>query len=421
MNSFRSILLIVSLTTAMCITESKQANAQVSVSFQVFYDQLSPYGSWVSYPEYGYVWVPRGHHHFQPYFSGGHWVFTDGGWFWMSDYEWGWAPFHYGSWVYDSYYGWAWVPGYNWAPAWVTWGSYNDYYGWAPMGPSWTVSYRPPINEWYFVHPQYLASPDWHNHYYGPRANRISLGGNVAIVDAQKINIVRGDNGPGGTTFYGPRKADVERIGKTQLRPVAIKNTDKPGRESIRDNSIQIYRPQVSKENHSAKPSRIATREEVKKDQERNVRNEPAKVNDRNKPAQRPDAGSPSNTPQRQTVPARKPEIRNETPQKRDVQTKPEMRNETPQKRDMQTKPEMRNETPQKRDMQTKPEMRNEMPAKRDIQPRNDNRQPADVRPAPAQPRANPTPPRSITPAQPHSIPQRPQPAPSKIPEHGRR
>jgi len=34
----------------------RQADAQVS--FQVFYDELSPYGTWVDDPEYGYIWIP---------------------------------------------------------------------------------------------------------------------------------------------------------------------------------------------------------------------------------------------------------------------------------------------------------------------------------------------------------------------------
>ena len=28
-------------------------------TYQVFYDELGPYGSWVEYPSYGYVWIPR--------------------------------------------------------------------------------------------------------------------------------------------------------------------------------------------------------------------------------------------------------------------------------------------------------------------------------------------------------------------------
>ena len=119
---------IILLAAIICFTGmlppmAQRANAQGSVSFQVFYDQLSPYGSWVSYPDYGYVWVPGADAGFRPYGTRGHWVYKEDGWTWVSDYSWGWATFHYGNWFYDDSYGWMWTPGYEWAPAWVTWGA----------------------------------------------------------------------------------------------------------------------------------------------------------------------------------------------------------------------------------------------------------------------------------------------------------
>src|SRR5580693_9341748 len=74
------------------------------VSYQSFYDELSPYGNWIDYPGYGYVWMPNVGPEFKPYSSNGHWVFTDAGWTWASDYDWGWATFHYGRWFYDNAY-----------------------------------------------------------------------------------------------------------------------------------------------------------------------------------------------------------------------------------------------------------------------------------------------------------------------------
>ena len=35
---------------------------------------------------------------FVPYTTAGHWVYDDD-YVWVSDYDWGWAPFHYGRWV----------------------------------------------------------------------------------------------------------------------------------------------------------------------------------------------------------------------------------------------------------------------------------------------------------------------------------
>ena len=109
---------------------------------QVFYDELSPYGQWIDYPDYGYVWQPNVDQDFRPYDTNGYWVYTDYGWTWASNFSWGWAPFHYGNWFYDDGYGWLWKPGQQWAPAWVTWGQSGDYYGWAPAPPRADLKWR---------------------------------------------------------------------------------------------------------------------------------------------------------------------------------------------------------------------------------------------------------------------------------------
>ena len=67
-----------------------------------FRDALAPYGQWVQSPQYGNVWVPSQEivgSDFTPYYSGGRWNYTDYGWTWVSEYNWGWAPFHYGRWI----------------------------------------------------------------------------------------------------------------------------------------------------------------------------------------------------------------------------------------------------------------------------------------------------------------------------------
>src|SRR6186713_1484370 len=154
------------------VQNKSSAQVSLSVSFQSFYDELSPYGDWISYPEYGYVWRPDNRYSdFQPYRSDGHWVWSDYGWMWVSDYEWGWAPFHYGRWINDSYDGWLWVPDYEWAPAWVVWRGGGDYYGWAPMSPGISVNlylgnrYNIPYNNWCFAPSRYITSPHLSNYY----------------------------------------------------------------------------------------------------------------------------------------------------------------------------------------------------------------------------------------------------------------
>jgi hypothetical protein len=107
-----------------------------------FREPLSPYGAWVDDGTYGTVWVPSSTvvgSDFAPYVTGGHWAYDDE-YVWVSDYSWGWAPFHYGRWVYIGGRGWSWIPGRTYSGAWVSWrvgpAGYG-YVGWAPMPPSW--------------------------------------------------------------------------------------------------------------------------------------------------------------------------------------------------------------------------------------------------------------------------------------------
>lgn len=107
-----------------------------------FRSTLDPYGTWREDPTYGTVWAPSPSvvgSDFTPYMTAGHWVYDDD-YVWVSDYDWGWAPFHYGRWVYVAGYGWEWIPGRVYAGAWVSWRyGWDDwaYVGWAPLPPVW--------------------------------------------------------------------------------------------------------------------------------------------------------------------------------------------------------------------------------------------------------------------------------------------
>ena len=109
-----------------------------TTSYTYFYESLSPYGTWINYPGYGYCWQPTVSvtvSDWRPYGHRGRWLYTDCGWYWQSDYSWGWAPFHYGRWVHTSNCGWLWTPDTVWGPAWVTWRHGGDHCGWAPLPP----------------------------------------------------------------------------------------------------------------------------------------------------------------------------------------------------------------------------------------------------------------------------------------------
>jgi len=106
-----------------------------------FHATLEPYGTWTEDATYGTVWSPSPSvvgPDFTPYVTAGHWVYDDD-YVWVSDYDWGWAPFHYGRWVYNGI-GWVWIPGRSYAGAWVSWrygyGQWG-YLGWAPLAPTW--------------------------------------------------------------------------------------------------------------------------------------------------------------------------------------------------------------------------------------------------------------------------------------------
>jgi len=108
------------LTPADFGVGAARAAVDVSVSIDLFHQELAPYGRWGDDPRYGEVWYPSVGQGWRPYYNDGHWVYSDEyGWLWVSDVSWGWAPFHYGRWVLTDY-GWAWVPGTVWGPAWVT-------------------------------------------------------------------------------------------------------------------------------------------------------------------------------------------------------------------------------------------------------------------------------------------------------------
>jgi len=113
--------------------------ATAGVSFDFFYSNLTPHGSWYASGQYGRVWRPVDYRPgWNPYLDG-HWVYSDFGWTWVSDYDWGAIPYHYGTWVTDPAYGWVWVPGYTWAPSWVEFRTGPGYIGWAPVAPGFSV------------------------------------------------------------------------------------------------------------------------------------------------------------------------------------------------------------------------------------------------------------------------------------------
>ncbi|HMU46770.1 MAG TPA: hypothetical protein PKC72_10405 [Chitinophagaceae bacterium] len=249
---FSVLVLVLALGSSLTTITNAQYNDdhyyddRGDVTYQTFYDQLSPYGRWIDYPDYGYVWVPDAGRDFQPYSSNGHWVYTDDyEWMWVSDYDWGWAPFHYGRWDYDSYYGWIWIPGYEWSPAWVAWRDGGDYYGWAPLRPGIHISinfnigtYSPPYNFWCFAPRRYITYSNVYN-YCVPRTR------NITIIN--QTTIINNYNYRGSIWRTGPRRVDVE-IYAGRINSVRFRASSSPGRSVFRNNEVNFYRPNVRRD-----------------------------------------------------------------------------------------------------------------------------------------------------------------------------
>ena len=258
--------IVMLLTSAF---QTLQAQPGGHVSFQLFYDELAPYGEWVDDPDHGYIWLPDAGPDFRPYATNGHWVMTSYGNTWVSNYSWGWAPFHYGRWIHTDYYGWAWIPGYEWGPAWVSWRNGGGYYGWAPLGPRMGVHVNLHVHipsfHWVFVPQRYVCSPYVYR-YYTPHRNIVNIYNRTTIINNTYVynNL---------TYISGPRRSDLERATRSRITVRDVHNSSRPGRASVSARSVNIYRPEVSTARGNARPARVADRSSVTVDRNSNLRN----------------------------------------------------------------------------------------------------------------------------------------------------
>ncbi|MET4138494.1 DUF6600 domain-containing protein [Pedobacter sp. UYP1] len=241
MIKFPAALLGLMLLFGFTAQKSMAQGGYDDISLQSFYDELSPYGTWIQDPQYGNVWRPDvDQDDFRPYYSDGRWAMTEYGNTWVSDYDWGWAPFHYGRWVNNRFNQWVWIPDTVWGPAWVSWRSGAGYYGWAPLGPGISINiniggggYNTPNNWWNFI-PQ---SSIYSNNY--PRYSSR----NITIIN--RTTIINNTYGRGGrdTYYTGPRAEDIRRVTNRDVRVYNISRSERPGRTSISNNNINIYNP----------------------------------------------------------------------------------------------------------------------------------------------------------------------------------
>lgn len=406
--NFKILTLFFVLTTS-CASLSRQSSyMDTDVSFQVFYDQLSPYGQWVNYTGYGYVWIPDVSMvaDFTPYSTNGYWANTTYGWTWISNYNWGWAPFHYGRWNFDNSFGWYWIPDYEWGPAWVHWIHADGYYGWTPMAPGISVNfvfnrrYDRYNDHWSFVRDRDLGRSDL-NRYYINRSEHERI-----IRNSTEINRTYIDNKRRSTYVSGPDREAVQRASGRTIEPYTIKENNRPGQE-IRNRQIQIYRPQInrSKNTRETAPARIIDRNDVRRRTGKDDSNQNQILNPVIKPDAPPtnrdvpnrvtppteqrDVNQPVRIPRTTTPDKSRPERRTDvtTPQRQNVQpdqpvqrrdiTQPE-RTQPVQRRDItlpeSTKPTERTIPPVNRENRTQPQRNKDVSPRQDTKPVRESR-----------------------------------------------
>ena len=334
--TFTGLVILLVMTMSSVILPKQTSAQQSDVDFQVFYDELSPYGEWVDYQNYGYAWIPDAGSDFVPYSTDGHWVLSDYGWTWVSDYEWGWAPFHYGRWDYDNYYGWLWIPDNQWGPAWVNWRQADGYYGWSPMEPGISLSigfgraYSSTNDHWMFVRDRDFERPEI-NRYFVNRTDHDRIVRNSSVIRTTYV-----DNSRHATYVTGPARADVQRYTGRQINRVSIRENSKPG-QRMNNGQLEMYRPLVNKNNNrerKAAPERITNLKDVKRPSERSGTN------------QQRNATPANNARQQQQQPQRQQEQQKQQQQRTPVPANNNGRQQQQQQQQRQQEQQQRSATP---------------------------------------------------------------------------
>lgn len=278
-----------------------------------FRSTLDPYGSWVNDPTYGTVWVPSRDvvgDNFVPYATNGHWDYLNNNYTWVSDFDWGWAPFHYGRWVWVPGHGWSWIAGRQYASAWVDWRTgYGDwdYVGWAPLAPSWfwfggfAVGFNFFPNEFFvFVPRNVIFSRALHAHVL-PRER-------AEVVARHTRPFVREQP----HTAVGPRQfSQAPRMGPPPSAAARQALRGRPATNAQNQQALRFSRPSTAREMGARAPSThvVQPRAQVSQTprqarpvppQERPMRNQPPM---RPTPQQRPMAPQERPMPQQRPAP----------------------------------------------------------------------------------------------------------------------
>ena len=273
-----------------------------AVTTQVFYDSLSPYGTWIYLDDHGWTWQPTVatvNVNWRPYYDRGHWIYTDAGWYWQSGYSWGWAPFHYGRWTLSAGCGWVWVPGTVWGPSWVSWRYTDAYCGWAPLPPY--AGYSVGLGFTYqgsrvgvgfgfglgYSHFSFVSRRRFgrRGHYHD--RDRIAETQQVYNDSTVVNNYIVGDNNT--IINEGISRDRLTRGNRDEIKKVALNDVGNAGqavdggRSSNESEAIGVYRPRVQEgkrgpsERQLARQETRATRSRIESRSGRSLTQEPAR------------------------------------------------------------------------------------------------------------------------------------------------
>ena len=213
-----------------------------------FYRPLLAYGEWIELDPGFYAWRPhRTPYGWRPYWRG-HWVWSDQGWYWVSNEPFGWAVYHYGRWFYDDYYGWIWVPDDVWGPAWVEWRYDDNYIGWAPLPPyagfrmnvgiHFSVAWDAPYNYWCFVRHKHFTKTNYSHYVVSTSTTRRLI---RTTRSARDYSVDRGN-------IYnrGVERSYIEQRGRVRIEGYEVTRSTSRKENVVRSSGvrrIESYRP----------------------------------------------------------------------------------------------------------------------------------------------------------------------------------
>ena len=240
-------LLVISAMLIWGLIGTSESFANHGVS-GYFYNNLSPYGSWIQINSGVVVWRPTIIRlDWSPY-QDGRWIWTDDGWYWDSYEPYGNITYHYGRWYFDDYYGWLWYPDYDWAPAWVEWRYDNDYIGWAPLSPYasfsittgifFSYTYYAPYYHWHFVSFRHFCNPYVYN-YYVPTKQKYRIYSNTKYRTNYGYNNGRIQNRGVDVNYIRVRSGD--KITKRNI--VSVRDVRELDKKHLDDNNVRTFIP----------------------------------------------------------------------------------------------------------------------------------------------------------------------------------